>query len=313
MSEFNEYRELGITVTTRKVNKKKVYIISLIFIFILFTILIYVFNINKRMISLEKRNLSLNNIENADFTIVEAIEEIEETEPVEEPKNTREIRLPKLTEKAKINISNIYQSTEKIAYLTFDDGPSSNITPQILEILDRYNIKATFFLLGQNIDRYPELVNEEYDKGHYIANHGYSHVYDKIYSNEQAVLEEYNRTEESIKKALNIQDYSSHLFRYPGGSGGTKYKNVKNQAKSVLAENNIAYLDWNALTNDSVGTPTEESIISNLISTVGEKNSVVVLMHDASTKQLTVNTLPQVIDYLIEQGYSFKNFYDIME
>ena len=313
MRNFYEDEELGIIVI-KKINKKRLFILILTLLLLIFLLstFIYVFHINKRMIDLEKEQQLLlgdNNISEQDN------EEIIEEEQTEQqvPETKIEIRLPEFTDKGRENIKNIYISNEKTAYLTFDDGPSSNITPQILSTLDQYNIKATFFLLGQNVERYPELVKEEYEKGHYVANHGYTHIYEKIYSSPQVVLDEYMQTEQAIRNALDIQEYSSHLFRFPGGSAGTKYKNIKSQAKTLLADNNIAYMDWNALTNDSVGKPTEESIIKNLVDTVGNKNSVVILMHDAATKQLTADTLPQAIEYLQEQGYSFKNFYDVMK
>ena len=81
-------------------------------------------------------------------------------------------------------------------------GPSSNITPQILETLRNENVKATFFVLGSRVELYPELVKQEYEEGHYIANHGYSHVYTNIYSCKEAVLEEYNNAEMKIKAAI---------------------------------------------------------------------------------------------------------------
>lgn len=299
MNNYYEYEELGITVIKR-INKKKVAILIGILL-ALILLFIYVFKINREMKELKKENEKENEI----------VEEIENLEKEEESEKI-EIKLPQLTEEGKEKMSNIYKSEEKIAYLTFDDGPSSKITPQILEILDRYEIKATFFLLGKSVDRYPELVKQEYEKGHYIANHGYSHEYDEIYSSAQAIVDEYNKTEESIRKALGIPEYSSHLFRFPGGTGGKKYKAVKNEAKELLLDNEILYIDWNALTNDSVGKPTAESIINDLKDTVGSKNSVVILMHDAGSKQLTADTLPEVIEYLKEQGYSFKNFYDII-
>lgn len=113
-------------------------------------------------------------------------------------------RIPVLSEEAKVRIENIYvpQGEEKYAYLTFDDGPSKNVTPQILDILKREEIKATFFILGSRAELYPELVKREYEEGHYIANHGYSHVYTSIYSSPNAVLDEYNRTESEIKSIL---------------------------------------------------------------------------------------------------------------
>lgn len=237
---------------------------------------------------------------------------ITKEEPQEEVVNN--ILLPIYSENAKNKIQNIYhaEGEEKVAYLTFDDGPSSNITPQILQILQNEGIKATFFILGSRAELYPDLVKQEYEAGHYIANHGYSHNYKDIYSSKEAVLDEYNKTENAIRQAIGNDNYSSHLFRFPGGSSGGKYANLKKEAISLLDENNIAHINWNALTNDAVGTPTAESIINDLKSTAEGKNSIVVLMHDASTKQLTADTLPTVISYLREQGYSFKNFYDIM-
>ena len=226
----------------------------------------------------------------------------------------KEKPLPFYSEEAKEKINNIYKENgeEKIAYLTFDDGPSKNITPQILEILKKEDIKASFFVLGSRVELYPELVRQEYEEGHYIANHGFSHDYKSIYSSPQATLDEYNRTEKTIQEALENPDYHTYIFRFPGGSEGGKYKKIKNDAKKVLEENNVIYINWNALTRDAEGSPTKESLINDLKATVGNKKRVVILMHDASTKQLTADTLPEVIQYLREEGFAFKNFYDIM-
>lgn len=223
--------------------------------------------------------------------------------------------LPVYSEEAKQNFKNIYVSNddEKVAYLTFDDGPSKQITPQILEILRNENIKASFFVLGNRVETYPDLVKQEYAEGHYIANHGYSHVYTSVYASSQAVLDEYNTTENKIREAIGVPEYSSHIFRFPGGSEGGKYAKIKNEAKSILEQNDVLYVNWNALTNDAVGKPTHESLVQDLKSTSNGKNKIVVLMHDTGSKQLTADTLPEVISYLREQGYVFKNFYDIMK
>ncbi len=303
MKNYYEYEELSITVV-KKINKKKVLILLLALLLVLALIFAFVFSIHKKMVEIRKENNDL--IEN------DVIINTEEEEEQEEETTNVSIKLPELTQIGRDNVSNIYKAEEKTAYITFDDGPSSNITPQILNILEQYEIKATFFVLGCNVERYPDLVKQEYEAGHYIANHGYSHVYTSIYSSSQAVLDEYTRTEQIVRDAIGIQEYSGHLFRFPGGSMGTKYKNIKNEAKQLLSDNDIMYVDWNALTNDAVGTPTSESIMQNLVDTVGTKNSVVILMHDASSKQLTADMLPQVLDYLIGQGYTFKNFYDVI-
>ena len=156
-------------------------------------------------------------------------------------------------------------------------------------------------------------MKREYDEGHYIANHGYSHKYQDIYAAVTNVLDEYNKTEECIRNALGTTEYSSHLFRFPGGLPGGKYANIKKEAATVLEENQIAHVDWNALTKDAEGSFNKEQLLNNLYSTAQGKNSVVLLMHDAGNKASTAEALPDVIAYFRDGGYEFKNFYDIMK
>ena len=209
-------------------------------------------------------------------------------------------------------VDNIYNGEEgKRVFLTFDDGPSKSVTPHILNLLKFHNIKATFFVLGSRVKLNPDIVKREYDEGHYIANHGYSHKYSSIYAKPENVIEEYNKTEAEIRKALNNQNYSSHLFRFPGGSIGGEYNKIKKSANKQLREKQIAYLDWNALTSDAAGANTKEKILKNMKKTVGNYQNVVLLMHDAPDKKLTYETLEDVINYLTEKGYSFKNFNNI--
>ena len=123
---------------------------------------------------------------------------------------------PKVTEEQKEfidKISNIYNGEEgKRVFLTFDDGPTNAVTPSILDTLNKYNVKATFFVLGARVEMNADILKREYNEGHYIANHGYSHKYSSIYKNAETVLDEYKRTENAIKNTLGI-DYSSNLFR----------------------------------------------------------------------------------------------------
>lgn len=209
-------------------------------------------------------------------------------------------------------IENIYNAEEKIAFLTFDDGPSTQVTPKILDTLKQENVKATFFVLGTMVKSNPEILKREKEEGHYIANHGYSHIYKKIYANENKPLEEYQKTNKLIQQALNDTNYQSNVFRFPGGSVGGYYDKVKTKAKEKLKQNGIAYLDWNCLTNDADGADTKNAIMKNLKLTCNGKNSIVILMHDSPNKQLTAQTLPDVISYLKKQGYEFKNLYDIL-
>lgn len=219
-----------------------------------------------------------------------------------------------MDEKTWERMDNIWIADEgKRVFLTFDDGPSEKVTPQILDILQKENIKATFFVLGSRVEFYPEILKRVYKEGHYIANHGYTHKYDQIYNSTQSVLDEYNRTEQAIKTALEKPEYDSHLFRFPGGSTGGRYKDLKNEAKQLLRQNNIAHIDWNALTGDAEGKKTKEEMLEYVKQTMGTKQNIIILMHDAGDKQVTADMLPELIAYLREQGYEFKNFSDIIK
>lgn len=236
----------------------------------------------------------------------------EERRIAEEKEQERLKRYAPLTTEQIELINNIYSQEEKVAYLTFDDGPSPAVTPLILDLLKQENIKATFFVLGDRVTANPELVKRAYDEGHYIANHGKTHIYSQIYTNSQTVLDEYNFTNQAIRNAIGDQNYNSRVFRFPGGYAGGIYSEIKKEARVVLNNNGIASLDWNALSKDSEGAKTKEQLLQNVITTVGQKNCVVILMHDANNKILTYETLPDVINYLRQNGYTFKSLNDII-
>lgn len=213
-------------------------------------------------------------------------------------------------------VKNIYNLTGKYVFLTFDDGPSyDKMTDNILDILKENNIKATFFMIGSMVEQYPDAVKRAYEEGHYIANHGYSTDNAVTYASKDKVLEEYNQTEESIREAIGNSTYNSKLFRFPGGSTGN-YSDVKEKAKELLEANEIAYIDWNADINDAAkkedGTSyTVEEMYQRMIQTTENKNIIVLLMHNYGTKTNSDQVLEQSITYLKNEGYEFKNFYDL--
>ena len=219
--------------------------------------------------------------------------------------------VPQANPNAQQQIKDIYNSDEKVAYLTFDDGPSKNITPQILDILKQENVPATFFVLGSRVELAPEMVKREYEEGHYIANHGYTHQYSQIYRSKDTVFEEYIQCDNAVKNALGNQNYNTYLFRFPGGSSGGKYNDVKAEAKQLLTNYGIANTNWNCLTGDAAGNTTVDTLMAEFQKTMAGNGSLIILMHDASDKSYTVEALPYVISHLKEQGYSFKNFYEI--
>ena len=159
-------------------------------------------------------------------------------------------------------------SDEKNIYLTFDDGPSPNITPKILKILKEYDVPATFFVLGSRAELYPDLLKQEFEEGHYIANHGYSHQYSSIYSSVQAVIDEYNSCEKAIQDGLGNKEYHTLLFRFPGGSSGGPYNDLKQEAKSKLENMGIACTNWNCLNGDAEGVArNKDQLINRLYET----------------------------------------------
>mgnify|MGYP004643150513 CR=1 FL=1 len=289
----------------KKLNWK--HIVATVTVVVIIIISIYL------MINIQKKNREAKKGDNIIQQEETNLGQTEEIKVQDEIKKQEQAKLPIYSEVALEAIKNIYKSDEKRVFLTFDDGPSNTVTPTILDVLKENNVKATFFVLGSRVELYPELLKREYDEGHYIANHGYSHKYQDIYAAVTNVLDEYNKTEECIRNALGTTEYSSHLFRFPGGLPGGKYANIKKEAATVLEENQIAHVDWNALTKDAEGSFNKEQLLNNLYSTTQGKNSVVLLMHDAGNKASTAEALPDVIAYFRDGGYEFKNFYDIMK
>jgi len=190
----------------------------------------------------------------------------------------------------------------KIAYLTFDDGPSATTTSGILKTLDNYNIKATFFIIGNMAIRYPDLVRKEFADGQSIGNHTYSHNYKYIYSDTNVFIKDVNKCETILKSILGSK-FNSRLVRFPGGSFGKKLEPFRD----ALRRDGYNYIDWNDLTGDAEGQNIPVGkLLNNLKKYTKGKEHVVILMHDASTKATTVQALPQVIKYLKSQKYSFK-------
>ncbi len=236
---------------------------------------------------------------------------VENSEPPKEEKNNQTAMKP-LSQEQIEKVENLYKTEEgeKTAYLTFDDGPTKAVTPKILDILKQENVKATFFVLGGRVVTNQGLVKRAYEEGHYIANHSFSHTYSNIYSSVDATIEEYTGTETAIKEVLG-EEYNSRLFRFPGGLQGGYYAEIKKQAAEKLKQMGVANIDWNALTYDAAGAKTKEEEIEKLKQTVEDKHTVVILMHDAADKKATYEALPEIISYLREKGYTFKNFYDV--
>lgn len=198
------------------------------------------------------------------------------------------------------------QDGDKVVYLTFDDGPTKKITPQILDILKRYNIKATFFVIANHAKQYPELVERAVREGHAIANHGCSQDYGKLYNSPEEFRTEINNARQVLKEIAGEKGFVD-IFRFPGGA----FRNERAEFKEVLISENVPYVNWNCTTGDTdTKDPVPADLITKAKKTAASANSdaLTVLMHDAGAKQSTVDALPGLIDYFRSQGYRFDKF-----
>ena len=204
------------------------------------------------------------------------------------------------------NTSTPKKNNGKVAYLTFDDGPSIN-TMKILDILDQYNVKATFFVIYHKgmTKQYKAIV----DRGHTIALHSYTHDYSKIYKSEKGYYSDLNKIHDYVKKTTGVD---SRIIRFPGGSSNTvsnKYnKGIMKTLKSSVTKNGYYYHDWNVSSGDAGGINRKASVLlGNVKKGVGKKKVINVLMHDTGkSKMTTVEALPSIIEYIRKQGYSFE-------
>ncbi len=221
-------------------------------------------------------------------------------------------RNTKISDDMQTKISDLTKGTEKVAFLTFDDGPNVSVTPKVLDILKDEDVKATFFVIGKNVDSYPEITKRAYEEGHFIANHGYDHNNSILYKNNESFINEIKKTDLAIGNAIGVQDYCSHVFRFPNGFMSPNNKAKKKEAVNLLKEINYTYIDWNCLNNDSMKKYNNYQLLNNLKKTSKGKDTLVILMHDTKDVSNSSNVLKDSIQYLKSEGYTFKNFYDIL-
>lgn len=196
---------------------------------------------------------------------------------------------------------------QKVCYLTFDDGPNTTITPQVLDVLRKYDVKATFFMLGYLMEDNSDMARRIYEEGHLLANHTYSHIYEDIYESTDAFMSEIRETEDLILKTLDSEDEYFPIVRFPGGSHEVgKYKSIKGELKDVLEEEGYYHCDWNSLNGDAEGKEKDaDGLFEYFEKNTSTSKNAVVLMHDTVSKQATVDSLGKIIEYMLEEGYVF--------
>ena len=203
---------------------------------------------------------------------------------------------------------------KKVVYLTFDDGPSTTNTPEILDVLDRYNVKATFYTLGKSIEGNEEAKNilkETARRGHAIANHTYSHDYSYLYPNRTMnvdnIISDIEKNNSIMKEVLG-EDFSTRVIRFPGGYWSWEGRTAM---KESMEQNGYYNVDWNALNKDAEGKQKNaDELLQSTKETVEalgpDADSIVLLMHDTYGKEETVKALPHIIEYYQEKGFEFR-------
>ena len=195
-------------------------------------------------------------------------------------------------------------SKKGVIYLTFNDGPSNNVTSKVLDILKEKNIEATFFILNYDVQG-EKLVKREYEEGHTVAIQGYSNEYSKIYASEENYMNNLTKLQEKIKASTG---YNATITRFPGGSSNVVSKfnpGIMTRLTNLVLERGYRYFDWNVSSGDTEASTTSQNIYNNVVSEISKSKQNVVLMHDINSNTKLLEVLGKIIDYGLENGYKF--------
>lgn len=188
----------------------------------------------------------------------------------------------------------------KVIYLTFDDGPGKN-TPRLLEILKKYNVKATFFVVS---NAYADIITEIAEQGHAIGVHTASHVYSDVYSSEEAFFNDFQSVHDLIFQKTGMK---TTLMRFPGGSSNrvSSYYNqgIMTRLSKIVTDYGLQYFDWNVNSLDAGGAKTADQVYRNVINGIAGNTYSVVLQHDIHS--FSVDAVERIIQWGLANGYTF--------
>jgi peptidoglycan/xylan/chitin deacetylase (PgdA/CDA1 family) len=324
--------KLEATVSRRKrINRIKIIIIVLIIAcLILPTIISIVLFIKVNslqdqidVLMIEKYGVTYNELRNKNHEEVAHAAVVAEDLSVEQSSDTDELESETSSDKQQISENNSLQTNNKNktaneisdftnvldfkldkenmkskkVYLSFDDGPSQ-YTGDILDILAKYNEKATFFVIGKTDEYSKSMYQRIVNEGHTLGIHSYSHVYQTIYKS----LEDFDKDFTKLSDLLyDTTGYLPHIYRFPGGSGNDVSKIKTSKIIEYLNKKNIIYFDWNVVNGDATGNLlTPEELYYNVIKGININNTSIVLMHDTDTKENTVKSLEPILKTLTE-------------
>ena len=208
---------------------------------------------------------------------------------------------PSLAEEFEADYSSVYisgaQNPEDIegtryVYLTFDDGPSSS-TGEILDILEQYDVKATFFVCGKPDTRYTEIYKRIVDDGHTLGMHSYSHKYSELYASLDSFQEDFEKLRIFLYQTTGVWP---EFYRFPGGSSNDVSQVEMSELVEYLDKQKVTFFDWNVSAGDDKAGATKDTVYANIVNNIPKFKHCVVLMHDAADKKYTVEALPEIIE-----------------
>lgn len=281
---------------------------------IFFSEILYFFNYKLNILSLYKSNFNCTSI---DFNE----NKVYQTEIKNNDRNSIETisNIDTFMDDAEFVCNYLYQQSQgimpdgangvKVAYLTFDDGPSETVTPLILDILKEKGVKATFFIIGKQINSSSttqEILKRTLKEGHSIGNHTFSHDYNFLYPNKVAnvnnILSDIEHTNIVFRQVLG-NDFKTRAIRLPGGHMSWNYLQDTDKA---LNEEGYYSIDWNVLNGDAEGNiMNADALVEEVKLSIGTREKAIILMHDTYGKEETAKSLPEIIDFLRENGYEF--------
>jgi peptidoglycan/xylan/chitin deacetylase (PgdA/CDA1 family) len=184
-------------------------------------------------------------------------------------------------------------------YLTFDDGPSI-YTEEILDILDRYEVKATFFVTGKEDAKSQERLQDIVNRGNSLGMHSYSHEYSQIYQSVDSFAADFHKLQDYLEQVTGVKSF---IYRFPGGSSNTVSDMDMMEFADYIHEQGVEYYDWNLSSKDaSIQELSVSEIVRNATSELSKYSTAVILMHDAASKRTTVEALPIIIENILAAG-----------
>ena len=191
--------------------------------------------------------------------------------------------------------------THRTVYLTFDDGPST-LTVPLLDVLDRYHVRATFFVVGVNDKNEADDLKEIVRRGHAVGVHSWSHNYRQIYASPEAFFSDYDRMHRMILETTGVD---TKICRFPGGSVNAYNAKTRKAIFEGLKQRGSVYYDWNAAGGDAGGKTTPGAILRSALNGVHAHGTSVVLFHNTTAKKATLRQMPEFLETLKREGYTF--------